>query len=101
MNDEILPIEPIPIEPIDDRPIDFDFSLEHMPNCFGMHDNGTIKIFLSSFNFGIEEINVKKIIEFINHETYHFCMHQCLTEEELKTANQERIIGKIMLKTRE
>jgi hypothetical protein len=80
---------------------EYEFVLESTPNKFGVHDNGTIKIFVSSFNFGKEEINIDKIIKVINHETYHYAMRKALSEEELTWANQERIIGKIELKSNE
>jgi len=74
-----------------------DFSVEDKRNTFGVHDNGAIKIFLCNFNF---KDNIPKIIEIIEHEVMHYAIRKCLKPQDQEWANQERIIGKIMLTKR-
>ena len=77
--------------------LEYVFDLELTPNVYGIHENGKITIILQNMLTRTHKTTTSRVYKYLWHETMHHAMRLCLTEEEVKWAKQDRMIGIIEL----
>ena len=75
---------------------DYNLVTVSMPNIYGMHENGSITIYLSNYRYNYEDYTISQICKILLHETLHYAIRCALSDTELELCNQELVIGKII-----